>query len=90
MLIGLLLCFYFSFHIIKGARGFSALIDAKRELVENSDIFQNLQHEKITLQKKVVGLRPESVNKDLLEEQVRYILGYQHPNEINVIPAQDL
>ncbi len=37
------------------------------------------------LQKKNAMMRPGSVDKDLLEEQVRRVLGYRDPNEYTVL-----
>lgn len=37
------------------------------------------------LERKVLKLRPESLDPDLLEERVRLVLGYTYPDEITVV-----
>ena len=36
----------------------------------------------MVLEEKVKRLRPESIDRDLLEKQVRHLLGYGHPDEV--------
>ena len=42
----------------------------------------DLSYKKENLHKKVAMMRPGTVNKDLLEEQVRLKLGYRAPDEM--------
>ncbi len=41
-----------------------------------------LVEERSALEKKVVMMRPGSIDRDLLEERVRFVLGYHKPNEV--------
>lgn len=47
---------------------------------ETALIAQNEQ-----LEKKVSMMRPGTTDKDLLEERVRAVLGYQKPNEFTIL-----
>lgn len=89
LLTGVFLCLYFAFHIIQGERGYLRLMSINSEIVDNRDTLAALQAEKDLWQNKVTGLRPDSLDKDLLEERVRYVLGYKHPDEIEIISAAD-
>ena len=40
---------------------------------------------RMALEEKVKMMRPGSINKDLLEEQVRLTLGYTHENEFVIV-----
>lgn len=83
--IGMLLSVYFSYHLIAGER---SLINHK-ELTEIVSIkeqnLQALKSKKAKLENKVAMLRPDTISADLLDERVRYILGYQHKDEIALL-----
>ncbi|MCB1532361.1 MAG: hypothetical protein KDJ35_05785 [Alphaproteobacteria bacterium] len=44
-----------------------------------------ITHKRMVLEDKVKMMRPGSINKDLLEEQVRLTLGYTHENEYVIV-----
>jgi len=77
-----LMFFYFSFHLVSGERGLLAYAKLKGEI----DARQQEQHatleEKGLLAHRVIGLRSESLDLDLLEEVAREDLGYSKRNEI--------
>lgn len=51
--------------------------------IEKAQIEQKqLIAEREAIEKRVVMMRPGSIDRDLLEERVRYVLGYHKPEEI--------
>lgn len=76
---------YFIYHAIQGDRGLLAWIQLTQQLDTAQAELAELQAARKQLEDKVNGLRPESLNRDLLEEQVRQFLGYSHPDEMVVI-----
>jgi len=44
--------------------------------------FETVSADKIALERKVVMMRPGTINRDLLEERIRSVLGYRYENEI--------
>ncbi|MCD8497306.1 MAG: septum formation initiator family protein [Alphaproteobacteria bacterium] len=81
ILIGAFLCLYFGYHIIQGHRSLPALVAVQHDVVEKNAELVILKSKREALERKVVMLRPGSLNKDFLEERVRFMLGYRHPDE---------
>ena len=50
--------------------------------------FDALLGEREKLENKVVMMRPGSINKDLLEERIRSVLGYSYENEIILLQSR--
>ncbi len=84
-LIGICLCLYFSYHAVLGNRSLVKLYTLEKQIETMSQKNTTLAFTKDSLQKNVVMMRPGSVNKDLLEEQVRLSLGYKRSDEIVIL-----
>ena len=80
--IGVCLSFYFCYHLIAGQRGYFRLISLESRIANISSEYESLKIEREAVEKKVVMMRPGSIDRDLLEERVRYVLGYTYDNEI--------
>lgn len=80
-LIGFSLFLYFAYHIFQGNRSYFRLIalrETQQQLIEQQKI---LIAEKAAWEAKVTKMRPNSIDPDLAEEQIRSVLGYHKPNE---------
>lgn len=75
---------YFSFHLLHGERGYFALQGARFRLAQAQERYENIKIERERLQHRVVLLRPQSLDSDMLDERVRAVLGYSHPDELIV------
>lgn len=84
-LLGLCLCLYFTYHALQGERSVLRLVSLQQTIVTTSLENDNLKSERDLLQQKVVKMRPGSIDSDLLEERVRLVLGYKHPDEVVLI-----
>lgn len=84
-LIGVCLCFYFIYHAVQGNRSVIRLTSLNKSIATMSQKYDSLQAERIALETKVKMLRPGSVNRDLLEERARLVLGYKHPDEVIIL-----
>ena len=73
--------FYLCFHVFHGERGLVALWHEQREQAHLSGALLQAQQERIALERRVAGLRSASLDRDLLDEQVRHILGLRGENE---------
>lgn len=87
MMVGVFLCIYFSYHAVQGQRSFSRLMSVETTTWHLQNEHALLVKEREALEQKVVMLRPGSINRDLLEERVRYVLGYRHPDEVAVVSS---
>ncbi len=79
---------YFIYHSIQGDRGILSWIQLRDQLQTVENELHSVTDERLRLERKVQDLRPRSINRDLLDQQVRLQLGYTHPDEI-VIPLDE-
>lgn len=42
----------------------------------------SLKQQRLAIEKKVVMMRPGSIDRDLLEERARHVLGFRHADEL--------
>lgn len=87
--LGVLLIAYFIYHAIQGDRGVLSWIRLSQDLERLETKHSALVSERQALEEKVQGLRPESINPDLLDFQVRKQLGYTHPHEVVILMPSD-
>ncbi|GAK32900.1 cell division protein [Iodidimonas nitroreducens] len=85
-----LLLGYFLVHSIMGQLGFLALRDLSRQ----TDIMERkaaqIAQKRAALEARVALLRPDHLDPDMLDEQVRRSLGFVHQDEILILNPDDL
>lgn len=86
--IGISLSFYFCFHLLAGHRGYFRLMSLENQMTQVSQEYAAVTAEREKLENKVVMMRPGSINKDLLEERIRSVLGYRYENEIVLLQSR--
>lgn len=84
-MIGLCLCVYFTYHAFQGERSYIRLLSLNANIESTQNELSTLQTKRENLEQKVVMMRPGSINKDLLEERARAVLGFYHPDEVAVV-----
>lgn len=77
-----LMFFYFSFHLVSGERGLLAYAKLKSEIDAKNQEVASLVDEKHVLAHRVLGMRSDNLDLDLLEEVAREDLGYSKQNEV--------
>lgn len=82
------LVFYLGYHAMHGERGLYALMRQKQELTSlNKELLETREaREKIEL--RVSHLRDGSLDRDLLDEQMRRMMGVMKPGEIMVLTGK--
>jgi cell division protein FtsB len=76
---------YFIYHSIQGDRGILAWMQLQDRLLHVQSTLKEITQAREELEEKVQDLRPESINRDLLDQQVRLQLGYTRPDEIIIL-----
>ncbi len=84
-LIGVCLTVYFSYHTIQGNRSYLRLMSLGTVISKTQNEYDALRAEREAIEEKVVMMRPGSINRDLLEERARLVLGYRHPDEKTIV-----
>lgn len=84
-LIGICLCLYFTYHAVQGNRSFMRLFALNSQIETMSQEEQILSGQRTLLEEKVAMMRPGSLNRDLLEERARVVLGYKNENDVVIL-----
>jgi cell division protein FtsB len=80
----LALLFSFAWYAYKGPRGYDYRSGLEIKIAELADENVKLVSEKQMLEKRVQSLRPEHIDRDMLEELARGDLKMAYPNELIV------
>lgn len=76
---------YFIYHSIQGERGLLAWFKLQERFYMIESQLRDVTFEREELEEKVQALCPESINRDLLDQQVRQKLGYAHPDDVVIL-----
>ena len=79
---GTCLVAYFAYHAVQGDHGFLARGELRAELAEAEETLAALRAERELLDHRVGLLGTQRIDPDLLEERVRVMLNYAHPDEV--------
>lgn len=81
MIIGLCLCLYFTYHLTFGTRSYLNFVLLEHSTERLTAEYNGLSKQRQELESRVRKLRPDSLDRDMLEEQARLVLGYSYPDE---------
>ena len=83
--LGIALTGYFAYHLIEGDHGLLAWLRVNREIREETVNLETVRAQRTALDLKVSNLKPEHIDPDLLDEQVRAVLSLAAPDEIVIM-----
>ena len=87
--IAALLIGYFGVNAYTGNHGLRARQDLDREIAQLTDELARLKAERTGWQRKVSFLKPESIDRDMLDERARALLQYADPRDLILqLPAR--
>ncbi len=73
---------YFSYHTVQGDRGVIAYLRLNGQLERAEMALMESNAARDILARRVELLRPENLDRDMLDEQARQILGLAHPDDL--------
>jgi cell division protein FtsB len=82
--LGVSLVGYFAYHLVQGDRGLLAWLRLSQQLAEAQVTLSTVRAERQALEHRVALLRPEQIDRDMLDERARATLNLAGPNEIVV------
>lgn len=85
MLAGAGIAGYFAYYAVEGERGLMAAQQLQQEIQATAQVLAQVRAERQFYESRVALLRPDSIDPDLLEEQVRLALNFTHPDEVVVL-----
>ena len=89
VLIGVCAVLYFGYHAIQGENGVMAHLSLERRVAQAEIELAAVKAEERRLARRVALLRPESLDRDMLDEQARLLLNLAHPDDV-VVMRDDL
>ncbi len=81
-LVWMCVAFYMGYHTLHGERGLYALFRDQRELVRLEAELNKTKAERARMERRVASLRDESLDRDMLDEQMRRLMGVMKPGEV--------
>jgi len=75
---------YFGVNAYSGNHGLRAKQDLDQQIAELSDELAGLKAERAGWERRVVLLKPESIDPDMLDERARVLLNYADPREMTL------
>ena len=86
--IGTLAIAYFAYYAVQGDHGLIAFLRLSQDLKETEAKAAGLAAKRQALEKRVGQLRPDAVERDLLDERARVLLNFAHPDDITVLDSE--
>lgn len=77
--------FYMGYHTLHGERGLYALFRDQRELVRLEQELSKTKQERERMERRVASLRDTSLDRDMLDEQMRRMLGMMKQGEVVIL-----
>jgi len=87
-LIGIGLFMYFSYHLVQGERSYIRFISLNETISRMETQTEDLRKQREELETKVSMMRPGSVDRDLLEERARIVIGFRREGEKDLLTIQ--
>jgi cell division protein FtsB len=75
---------YFGVNAYSGNHGLRAKQDLDQQIAELSDELGSLKYERAGWERRVLLLKPESIDPDMLDERARVLLNYADPRELTL------
>ncbi len=73
---------YFGVNAYSGNHGLRAQQDLDQQIAQLSEELDGLKAERSNWERRVLLLRPESIDPDMLDERARVLLNYADPREL--------
>ena len=83
--LGVSLACYFAYHLVEGERGLSAWLRLSQQLKDAKAMQVAVRAERDVLDHRVGLLRPEHLDRDMLDERAREMLNLAGPNELVIL-----
>jgi len=83
-LIGLGAVGYFAYHTVEGDRGVLAWLRLQNEIVDAELQLAKITTERQQLEHRVLLLRPDHLDPDMLDERARAMLNMGRPDEVEI------
>ena len=73
---------YFGYHAVQGDRGVLSWLQLKQEIAATGAELEAERAARLRLERRVALLKPEGLDRDMLDERARTVLGLAHADEV--------
>ncbi len=73
---------YFGYHTVQGDRGLVAWLQLSHQVEQTEAELAAVQGERRTIERRVALLKVEGLDRDMLDERARVVLGLAHADEV--------
>ena len=73
---------YFAYHALQGERGLVVWLKLSHEIAQTKAELEAVQDERQAIERRVALLKPDGLDRDVLDERARSVLGLAHPDEV--------
>ena len=80
---------YFGYHAIQGERGLLVWLSLKQDLAQARATQMALAETRTALERRVMLLRPDSLDPDMLDERAHAVLNYGREDEVIILLPAD-
>ncbi len=81
---------YFAYHLVHGDRGLVAWRELEDRIGKTEAVARQIASERGELERRVALLRPDSLDRDMLEERVREVLNLAHPEDLVILRTPNI
>ncbi len=85
---GALVVGYLGYHMVQGQYGVMAYLQMQAKVARAETIEAQLRDEREVLEARVTLLRPDSLDRDMLEERARVMLNYARPDDLVILEGR--
>jgi|HigsolmetaAR204D_1030405.scaffolds.fasta_scaffold02486_6 cell division protein FtsB len=85
--LGIFMVGYFAYHAVQGEHGLIAYGRLQGEIAEAEATLSELRSQRAYLEHRADLLSPRHLDRDMLEERLRFVLNYAHPDEVILYTA---
>src|SRR5262245_43578132 len=75
---------YFAVHAYSGNHGLRAKEDLVHQMAELGEELDRVKAERTQWQRRVMLLKSDRLDPDMLDERARVLLSYQHPQDVTI------
>ena len=86
--LGISLMCYFAYHLVEGERGLISWLRLSQEVKLAKTRLAQLDGEREALDRRVSLMRPEHLDRDMLDERARATLNYAGPNDVVILRSE--
>jgi len=86
--LGMAMLVYFTYHLLHGDRGLLSWWKLQKRIYKAETTAHIVNNHKIRLEKRVKLLNPLSLDPDMLEERVRLMLNFSHPDDVIILDPE--